>query len=234
MANPTLFHVTHAKAGSTWLTNIFVSAFGSRRVANRIGGKVENYRFEPGKIYPAMFLGYADFSVLEGSDQGESFFVIRDIRDTLVSLYFSMRYSHTDKGFPHIAKFREEVAGMSDSEGIAHIFETRSATFMRVQESWLDSGRPILKYEELLSDVLGLLTAYFDRISFPYDRKALEKAVTENSFENKFGRALGEKDIKSHGRQGAPGDWKNYTSDAVESVIEEKFGKLLQRAGYQR
>ncbi len=100
------------KAGSTWLYNIFRSAFGSRPGRKRVGGKkTENYHFEPGKIYPAMFLSFQDFSALKGSDSGPCFFVVRDIRDTLVSLYFSMRYSHTDKGFPHIAKFRQEVEG---------------------------------------------------------------------------------------------------------------------------
>jgi lipopolysaccharide transport system ATP-binding protein len=234
MANQTLFHVTHAKAGSTWLYNVFVSAFGSRRVAKRVGGKTENYHYEPGKIYPAMFLSFQDFSALEGSDSGPCFFVVRDIRDTLVSLYFSMRYSHTDKGFPHIAKFRQEVEGMSDPEGIAHTFRTRSAAFMRVQESWLDSGKPVMKYEELLSDAEGLLTGYFDSVGFSYDRAALKKAIDENSFEKKFGRALGQKDIKSHGRQGAPGDWKNYADPAVEAVIEERFGSLLAKCGYER
>jgi hypothetical protein len=234
MATQTLFHVTHAKAGSTWLNNIFISAFGSRRVANRIGGKTENYRFEPGKIYPAMFLSHGDFSALEGSDSGPCFFVIRDIRDTLVSLYFSMRYSHTDRGFPHIVRFREEVEGMSDSEGIAHTFRTRSAAFMRVQESWLDSGKPVLKYEELLADAGGVLGGFFDAVGFDHDRAALVKAIAANSFEKKFGRALGEKDIKSHGRQGAPGDWKNYADPAVEAVIEERFGSLLEKCGYGR
>ena len=234
MENQTLFHVTHAKAGSTWLTNVFTSAFGSRRVARRIGGKTELYKFQSGKIYPAIFLPYGDFVALEGTDTGPSFFVIRDIRDTLVSLYFSMRYTHTDKGFPHISKFRGEVAEMDDAEGIAHIFRTRSRAFKNIQESWLESGRPIVRYEDLLVDTMGVLTSLFDSVGFTYRTADLEKAVKKNSFEKKFGRPLGQKDNKSHGRQGSPGDWKNYSSETLSRIIDEQFGPLLDKAGYAR
>lgn len=227
-----LFHVTHAKAGSTWLHNVFVSAFGRRRVAPRVGGKVEKYRFKPGMIVPAIFLAYDDFMQLEGASADRCFFVIRDIRDTLTSLYFSMRYSHTDKGFPHITKFREEVSGMSDPEGIAHLFKTRSRNFLRVQTSWLDSGAPVVRYEDLLYDTEGILSSLFDRLGYPHDPKALRKAIEANSFKKKFGRDLGEKDVKSHGRQGSPGDWKNYRSDEISRVVDEKFSELLLKAGY--
>ncbi len=234
MNNKTLFHVTHAKAGSTWLNNVFVSAFGGRRVARRVGGKIENYKPAPGKIFPAIFLSFDDFMALEGAAEGKSFFVIRDIRDTLVSLYFSMRYTHTDKGFPHIRKFREEVDGMSDSDGIVHTFKTRSRGFHRIQESWLDSGKPVVKYEDLLLDAEAGLSGLFERLDFPFERKALAAAVEKNSFEKRFGRPLGTKDNKSHGRQGAPGDWKNYGSDKLDQVIEERFAGLLVKAGYER
>ncbi len=234
MEKPSLFHVTHAKAGSTWLHNVFVSAFGSKRVAKRIGGRTELYRHEPGKIVPALFLSYEDFVALEGTEGERCFFVIRDIRDTLVSLYFSMRYSHTDKGFPHIRKFRDEVEGMDDSAGIAHTFKTRSRGFRRIQESWLDSGQPVVKYEDLLLDAEGRLAELFEQLDFPCDRKALAAAVEENSFEKRFGRPLGTKDNKSHGRQGAPGDWKNYANDEIDAIVEERFGGLLSKAGYGR
>ena len=93
-----LFHITHAKAGSTWVADILLTAFGER-VYSRFGRRIENYKWEPGRIYPAIFLPRGEFTALAGTERQPTFFVLRDIRDTMVSLYFSLRYTHTIEGF---------------------------------------------------------------------------------------------------------------------------------------
>ncbi len=208
---PALFHATHAKAGSTWICNILSNVFPGRVFA-RFGGKVERYRWNRGDVYPAIFLDYEQFLSIERDADSKIFFVIRDPRDTLVSLYFSMRYTHTSRGFPHVSKFREETEGMSDAEGILYTFKTRRNGIARMQKSWLDSDELIVKYEDLIAPTGITLSDVLRELDYSFDEKAMEAAIAKHSFENAFGRKMGERDNSSHGRQGLPGDWRNYSS----------------------
>ena len=227
-----LYHVTHAKAGSTWIADILLTAFGER-VHRRFGRRTEHYAWAPGRIYPAIFLGKAEFDALEGTAGQPVFFVLRDIRDALVSLYFSMRYSHTAEGFPHILAFREEVQGMGDEEGVFHTIRTRHSEIQRIQESWLESGATVVRYEDLIADGGRGLPAVLHRCGFEFDEAALQGAIEANSFERKFGRNLGEIDPNSHGRQGLPGDWRRFASAELAQFVRERLGETLRRGGYE-
>jgi lipopolysaccharide transport system ATP-binding protein len=230
-ANQNLFHVTHAKAGSTWIADILSTAFGERTF-RRFGRRTEHYEWASGRVYPAIFLPREEFFSLAGTAEQPVFFVLRDIRDAMVSLYFSLRYTHTTEGFPHIVKFREEVAGMSDGEGLLHTLRTRHSEIQRIQESWLESGSEVVRYEDLIASGGSLLTEVFDRIGFSYDREILSRAIAANSFEAKFGRALGEVDERSHGRQGLPGDWRRYATDELVEFTETTLRGTLEKGGY--
>jgi len=226
-----LYHVTHAKAGSTWVADILVTAFGDR-VFRRFGRRTEHYQWEPGRIYPAVFLQRKDFLELEGASNQPTFFVLRDIRDTMVSLYFSLRYTHMTEGFPHIVKFREEVEGMDDATGLLHTIRTRNGEVRRVQESWLGSGAEVVRYEDLIASEGHLLLDALDRSGFQYDRDTVIRAIDSNSFQAKFGRALGQVDEKSHGRQGLPGDWRHYATDELVEFVRTNLAETLKKGGY--
>ncbi len=226
-----LFHVTHAKAGSTWIADILSTAFGERTY-RRFGRRTEHYEWVPSCVYPAIFLPRQEFFELDGATGQPVFFVLRDIRDAMVSLYFSLRYTHTTDGFPHIVKFREEVEGMGDGEGLLHTIRTRHSEIQRIQESWLNSDSEVVRYEDLIASGGTLLTEVLDRIGFRYDREILERAITANSFEAKFGRALGEVDERSHGRQGLPGDWRRYATDELVEFVETNLKGTLEKGGY--
>lgn len=230
-SNQNLFHVTHAKAGSTWIADILAMAFAGRTF-RRFGRRTEHYEWMPGRIYPAIFLPREEFFSLAGTTDAPTFFVLRDIRDAMVSLYFSLRYTHTTEGFPHIVKFRGEVAGMSDGEGLLHTLRTRHSEIQRIQESWLESGSEVVRYEDLIESGGTLLGRVLDRIGFHYDHAVLDRAIAANSFEAKFGRALGEVDESSHGRQGLPGDWRRYATDELLEFVECNLKGTLEKGGY--
>lgn len=226
-----LFHVTHAKAGSTWIADILVTAFGERSF-RRFGRRTEHYEWAPGRIYPAIFLPKDEFDGLEGVAGEPVFFVLRDLRDTMVSLYFSLRYTHATEGFPHIVKFREEVAEMDDAAGLLHTIRTRSGEVRRIQESWLGSGAEVVRYEDLIESGGRLLPEILERIGFDFEREPLDRAIEANSFEAKFGRSLGTIDESSHGRQGLPGDWKRYDSPEFSNFVRTDLKEILERGGY--
>jgi hypothetical protein len=224
------FHVTHAKAGSTWLRRIFVSAFGSHLVAPRIGGNAQAFHHSEGLIHSALFLTYEHFRELDSVDTSRSFFVIRDPRDTLVSQYFSVRYSHEPSG--HILKLRAIMEGMSDEEGMAYMLTRAMHPLMRIQLSWMRSGRPILKYEDLLEDAHILLPSILRQLDVAFSYEKLISAIDRNSFERVFGRKLGETDIQSHGRQGSPGEWKKYAVGANAQLFSGDLLNCARACGY--
>ena len=232
VAPDNLFHVTHAKAGSTWIADILSMAFGER-VFQRFGRRTERYEWSKGTIYPAIFLAKDEFDALKGTAGQPTFFVLRDIRDALVSLYFSLRYTHATEGFPHIVAFREEVKDMNDGEGLIYTIRTRSTEIRRIQESWLGSGAKVVRYEDLIESGGRILADVLKEIGFRFDAAALDAAIAANSFEAKFGRSLGVVDENSHGRQGAPGDWRNYTSPELEEFVRENLADILGKGGYE-
>ena len=229
--NPSLFHVTHPKAGSTWIVQVLQDTFLSR-VTRRIGHFFDRYQWQQGAVYPAVVATYDEYQAFEKPGPHRAFYVMRDPRDTMVSLYFSMKYSHTTEGFPHIAEFRKLTENMTEAEGMLHVFDTRMKRLAEFQQSWLDSGERVLRYEDLITENAAQLPGLFDELGIEYERERLFKALERRSFEKTFKRPLGERDEQSHGRQGLPGDWKNYVTPEIEPIIERRFGAVLQQAGY--
>src|SRR4029450_13717756 len=116
----TLVHITHIKAGSTWvhglLKNLFVSSvmpgFGRSIFAksgNASASRGENdhaqdqpdylamFRemdYEADKVYPAVFITRDEFNTRPEFAEAKRFVMIRDLRDTFTSHYFRLRNTH--------------------------------------------------------------------------------------------------------------------------------------------
>lgn len=161
------------------------------------------------------------------------FIVIRDLRDTLVSYYYSIRYSHPLDAGGRIEALRLALGKMSKEEGLAFLVDTFVTSAAEIQLSWLGKGELLFRYEDLLADDVAILSRLFiDQLKLPVDRAQVEQAVVANRFENVYKRKLGEADPNSHGRQGKPGDWPNHLSPELARDIETRFGNVLAAAGY--
>lgn len=227
---PALLHITHAKAGSTWLQNIFLRALPREQVPLRIGGDHHRIENHPDTVYTAIFAYRAQLEPLKVLENSLHFFVMRDLRDTLTSRYFSERYSHSATG--NIPARRAIYEGMSDEEGLLTCFRDAAAKQILIQESWLRSSSPVFKYETLFASQGEGLFDIFDKIGYRYDRAAFSKAIEQSRFENEYGRQPGETDIHSHGRSGLPGDWKRYATPELEAFIERELKEHLMLCGY--
>ncbi len=106
---------------------------------------------------------------------------------------------------------------------------------MRVQESWLDSASRLFKYEDRLSDAEGLLTGFFDSVGFAYDRAALKKAIDEKLLRKEIRPGPGSERQQVARPPGGAGGLEELRRSRVEAaVIEERFGTLLAKCGYER
>jgi len=232
---PTVLHVTHAKAGSQWIHKILHHCAPDRIVAPQYD--VVQFLHSPirsGAIYPTLYLARKDFDQVILPSNSRRFVVIRDLRDTLVSWYFSMKTSHV-VDHPVTSEYRAALRARSLEDGL--VWSTGTAAFelcADVQRSWHDSGERLIRYEDLLGRDEEVLTrVLLDECGMPIERARLRAAIHACRFERLTGRARGEEDITSHQRKGIAGDWRNYFTDRVKDIFKERFGQVLLATGYE-
>lgn len=241
---PAIVHITHPKAGSQWIRRILMQCV-PELVVPSIDELAENparnpsWEFlsrplVPGGVYPALYLPKDRFDQVEGVESSRRFVVIRDLRDTLVSGYFSIRYSHpTD--MTHVAELRAELESRSVEDGLLFLFDGFLDLCAAVQGTWMESGDPVLRYEDLLVADIGLLElVLLEHCRLPVTGEKFRNSVEESRFEKlSGGRRLGQEDRSSHFRRGSPGDWRNHFTPRVTEAFKKRFGDVLVYAGYE-
>ena len=254
-ALPTLLHITHIKAGSTWIDGLLHRLFGTRTMP-RFGStliatpdadpaeppKHPDYRemfhaleYRPGHVYPSLFITHAEFSTRAEFAEARRFVVIRDLRDTFTSHYFSLKGTHALDKLGRVQAARDFLQSASKDDGFLFLFERDLERLIEIQRSWLAAGELVLRYEDLIrNDVAEFRALFLEKLALPLGERDLTRAVKASRFETVYNRKLGELDEKSHGRQGLPGDWKNHFSPRVRREFAERAGDLLVAAGYER
>jgi lipopolysaccharide transport system ATP-binding protein len=251
---PTLFHFTHIKAGSTWVDRILRELFGARVLprfgSDRFGDAkgadasdgdeisyLEMFKAMPerqGHVYPGMFLTRGEFESRPEFANARRFVVMRDLRDCMVSHYFSMKAAHRPDKYGRIAAAREKLQTLSKEDGLLYLFDRDLDRLVEIQRSWLGSGEIVLRYEDLIRNDLVLFDRLFtEQLNISIPKRYVKTAVKRSRFESMFGRKLGEVDEKAHARQGLPGDWRNHFTPKVTRAFCERTGELLSAAGYE-
>lgn len=227
-------HITHGKAGSTWVDRILRQLYADQ-VAPRAYEIPARVSFERYRVFPAVFISRPAFlkhAELRGIHR---FVVIRDLRDTLVSNYFSLRDTHELDPAGIIAKRRQHLRDLSTEEGLIFLLDDAMQEHAEIQLSWSESDAPVFKYEELIADDLGIFRRLLmETFGHEISEEALRAAVESSRFENVFQRKIGVQDATSHGRQGAAGDWKNHFTPAVRHRFEQQYGHILRATGYEQ
>ena len=189
--------------------------------------------FPPGLVYPALFLRRDELAQLPPLFHAQRFVVIRDLRDTLVSLYFSVKVSHPIND--NVKRDRPVLESVSKEEGLRYLIPDQLAAVSALQNSWLGHDERIVRYEDLMADAFTHLHRVFiEEMKLPITPKNLRRAIEATRFEKKYKRKPGTVDLNSHGRQGAPGDWKRHFTPAIAEMVAEKFGQTLIDTGYEK
>lgn len=237
----TMLHITHVKAGSTWIDALLRQLFPGRvakrgrTVVEETGGNLDTHYFLPGKIYPAMFMTREQFFAHAELKEANHFVVIRDLRDTLISLYFSLRFSHPLMEKKGIGEARDILSKLDEEEGLLWVLEKRGRRIAAIQTSWVNSNSLVLRYEDLVRSAQAIFEDVLIRkFHLPIDSSQLSRALKQVSFEKVFGRKLGVEDVKSHGRRGLPGDWKSRFTPKLRARFIERFGDVLLTTGYEK
>ncbi|MDD2921821.1 MAG: sulfotransferase domain-containing protein [Anaerolineales bacterium] len=162
------------------------------------------------------------------------FFVIRDLRDTLVSLYFSMRYTHLMMREEH-QTFRSVLANSDEENGLIHLINSLEVQdYGRIQASWVnDADTLVVKFEDLIENP-ALIETVLRYCEIDISTSKLEQVLANNNFSALSARTRGEEDPNSHYRKGIAGDWKNHFTDKVKDEFKRMYGRLLIDTGYEK
>lgn len=260
---PNIFHITHPKAGSQWVMQVLHECAPERFVKPlpQAAHFVKNGLL-PGMFYPTIYLNRKEFNTViapwrEGFGQSvrslsnfrvysrnwvlfglqrypyKTFVVIRDLRDTLVSLYFSLKYSHpvlNDK----ISGQRADLMGMTDEEGLLYLLKNKLSKYKQIQISWLEEKTLLVKYEDLIADEAAVFQKIIDHCEIRVSPRHFKNVLERNNFQVRSGRPKGNEDISSHHRKGVAGDWVNHFTDQLKNEFKDTFGGTLIQTGYEK
>lgn len=231
---PTVFHITHWKAGSQWINKILRELTPEYIVSPR----VDQAQFfvaplAPRSVYPTVYVTREQFYSVRLPKEYRKFVVIRDLRDTLVSGYFSIRYSHPILA-DQIAIWREKLNSMTIGAGLLMLLDNWLPLSASIQESWIASGERLIRYESLLKrDSKILEDLLIKDCELPISSERLREGIVRNRFENMTeGRKPGEENHFVHERKGISGDWRNHFTPRVIDMFRERYEELLDSAGY--
>lgn len=233
--SPTIFHVTHWKAGSQWIHRILFDCVPDLIIPPQIGEpQFLSWPIQPGKVYPTVYVTKQQFHSVQLPAGSRHFVVIRDLRDTLVSAYFSMKHSHPQID-ARLAHWRTVLQTIPVEDGFIYLMDEWLAPNAHIQLSWQEAGEPLIRYEDLLTqDSTILERVLIDECQLPVTRERLQEVIAANRFENVTGqRKRGEEDLTSHNRKGIDGDWRNYFTYRVKQAFKFRFGGILIATGYE-
>jgi hypothetical protein len=238
MSEPTVFHITHWKAGSQWVHRLLHRlAFHRLILPTQTQAQFFDRPIAAGKIYPTLYVTKEEFDVVAVPTDHRRFLIIRDLRDTLVSLYFSRKVSHVAPEVGQEAFFEERrrLCELPKEDGMLEVFETFPMV-AGIQQSWVAAGEPFVRYEDLLNNDLEIFHDVLVRhCELKVSRQELVEAVLDNRFERiTGGRRRGQEDLAAHERKGIHGDWKHHFTERITRAFKERYGGALVAAGYER
>ena len=227
---PTIFHVTHWKAGSQWVRGVFEDAAPKRVIvpADPFAGPIIE-----GSIYTPVYCTYEKFRALVPDAMSQRVFaLIRDPRDTAISWYFSLLYSHrlTD---PSVKISRDILQRLSKEDGLALLICNHLRGAIDIQTSWLRSGSRVFRYEDLRSNQQEAFSQLFDHCGLDIPERRRQKIVSHNSFERRTWWRRGRENPRSHLRKAAVGDWKNHFCERLKKLFKIYYNDVLIEGGYE-
>lgn len=261
--DPVVLHITHHKAGSQWVAEILKHAVSSDRVVLPL---TRAAHFTPdnlrsGAVFLTLYLPRNRVEAVTASFTGpiRRFVVIRDLRDTLVSLYFSVRYSHPvstlNSRVRTVISSLEQEAGMrallctpfdvatdaSLQKADVEMMAAQPAkvspmeNIARMQRSWISApDRLLVRYEDLVADEHHTFQRIMDYCQIRIAPERLHYLVADNTFTAMTGRQPGQEDIMAHARKGIVGDWRNYFTETMKAEFKSRYGKDLIATGYEK
>lgn len=235
-----LFHLTFYKAGSQWLRDVLIDPrivefAGHTLAATGIDLQASHWpALAIGQVASPLYsTGTGEWQLMAAEDD-RAFVVIRDPRDIVVSLVYSVSLSHAPT--PITLLLREPIAAAS------HRNKLQIGMFLLAQWSeYLRSWRRakefdnvlLSRYESLVEDLPGELGRLSAFLQWGIPPAILETVAADHAFVKRSGRQPGDENPFSHRRKGIAGDWRNHFNRETARLFEDAFPGLLSDLGYE-
>jgi hypothetical protein len=230
----------YAKSGSTLMNNlvttycqvrgvptlsVFDTAFGQGIPTQQIGPDAA-VCFEPEGVIYTGFRHYPAFDL--DLRHSTTLLLVRDPRDMLVSMYYSMLVSHPiPEDHEHLKRYRHATSRLSIDE-----FVVKSATglvghFNRYQEQLRQSpSNHVYKYESVVFDKANWLTDMIQRLDLEVQPQLIQHVA------KKFDIVPDAEDPAQHIRQVHPGDHRAKLEPATIGRLDQVLAPFLSAYGY--
>lgn len=235
-----LYHLTFYKSGSQWIRDVLadpriVRYSGHELLAGGVDGQSQGLpEISPGGIAAPVYSVSAAHWSLRDSSANRALVVLRDPRDIVVSMVYSVSLSHTPTGATRL--LRGPLAEASPANRIrfgmyliSHWAETLGSWKLgeRVSNAY------VTRYEDLVADLAGEMRRVFNFLEWDVPDQVVEEVAAENSFQSRSGRKPGVENEFSHRRKGIVGDWRNHFDRELGEAFETTFPSLLTDLGYE-
>ena len=232
----TIFHITHWKAGSQWIHKILIDLIPERIVPPELNEEqfLKN-QIICGGVYPTLYVTKEQFYNATLPRNYKKFLIIRDLRDTLISGYFSIRFSHKVIDY-RLSNWRRRLNAMPIESGLLMLMDEWLPMSAEIQKSWISYGEKYIRYEDLLKNDYEILKVILiQECELPVTTERLKKVILQNRFVAMTGgRNPGVENIFEHNRKGVYGDWKNHFTPVLVQKFNDMFGDLLILTGYEK
>lgn len=235
-----LFHLTFYKCGSQWVRDILADpriVAHSEHVLAAGGIDLQSERWpqlQPSQLASPLYSTGAGEWRQVSTLTDRAFVVIRDPRDIVVSLVYSVSLSHTPSAITLLLRDPLATANPTHRIQLGMFLLTQWAEYLR---SWKNAGDDanvlLTHYESLLADLPGELRRLFRFLEWDVPARVIEAVAAENSFQKRSGRRPGEENEFSHRRKGIAGDWRNHFDRGLGELFENSFPGLLTDLGYE-
>lgn len=188
----------------------------------------------PGIIYSGFRLLPKPPCRLELDKGGKAILMVRDPRDILTSMYFSMKVSHavpkSGNSREKLLKIRENAEGLSIDDFVKEGCRRLRRKFRRYQKVLVDSAvleTRVFRYEDVI----------FEKAQWVADiAEFLELDVLQeemNAIAEKHDLRPQQEDPTSHIRRVAPGDYKEKLSEETIEYLNSELAEAVRSFGYE-
>lgn len=237
-----VYLLTWYKAGSQWARDLLTHRLAARASGlSNSGASFNCLEVEEWPAVPAgSFAGpiYCPRPIEWERHRGptdRAVVLLRDPRDIVVSLAYSLTFSHLPT--PVTDQLREGLLRLPMTQRLmlAMMQFRRPRAFADWgQAGWGPRGSVfVTSYERLTADAHGELTAIFEYLGWSVSPADVARIVEDLSFETRTGRPRGQEDPLSHLRKGTPGDWRTHFDRLAGLTFELHTWGNVVRSGYE-
>jgi hypothetical protein len=204
--------------------SLYDQAFNQGVATGQIAGDAEKLISEPGRIY----LGFRHYPQFEFRipPHSKTILLVRDPRDILVSLYFSVKHSHALKN-ESIVRSNFDANIMSIDEFVIEKAQSIFGIFQSYHANLVNGASKVYRYEDVVFGKISWLRNMIETLELPINKRVIKKIAKGHDV-----KPLKE-DITKHVRSVIPGDHTRKLEAATIYQLNQIFSSILKTYNYK-